>query len=604
MIMKKFQLLSAFIIILLFPCIYVSAKEATKTIEAELQQDYIQCTFYLSFEKEIVTDCKIVTPTGEEFELLASEDFNGLKRTLKNVKAGTYKVVITKQITDEDADITEQDLIGKVTLQVKAEEESTTAITSDLKLAKEIAGLHYYWKDDNIVVEWTDETCGNIDIVVVNSKTLQIIDKKTVSDQLYSCNIDQNIEEILLRIIPTVSNGVKGAGEEYAIKVDNHPNAVIEFFPVEYTNQDFISAKVTLNQSYELLYTNNGENVGRKEFSEPGNYEIEVPTFTGNNNVKVYVIDEKGNMRSTSIQFVKDIEPPVLKIKNDITGLKTYESTISLSGTVEDYDNLIFRNNEVSTDWEGKFEITADLKDGENEIILTATDLAGNIAEYRATVTKLVIEEKPFPWKFVFSFLLLVVFLCLLLFKIYRKKRKNTQQNITTTSKDSFKLYKRKNDTFDYICFMLSLGIYISLMLFVFHIGTVKSISMEPTVKTNEIILSNRLAYKIIPPKRGDIITYKDPVTSMVLLKRIIGLPGDEISFVDGYVFINGIICDESEYLKEEIETNSNKSFSVPNNSYFVMGDNRENSIDSRYFENPYIEDKMIIGKMIFHLHI
>jgi len=85
------------------------------------------------------------------------------------------------------------------------------------------------------------------------------------------------------------------------------------------------------------------------------------------------------------------------------------------------------------------------------------------------------------------------------------------------------------------------------------------------------------------------------------LLKRIIGVPGDEIEFHDGYVYINGAICDESAYLDKDIETNCDKSFTVPNNSYFVMGDNREHSTDSRFFESPYILEDDIMGRVFYH---
>lgn len=606
--MKKIKYLIFFIFVFFIPTIQVFAEEKTKIIEAELQQDYVQCTFYLSFENEIVENSKIITPRGEEYELLASDGFDGLKRTFKNVQAGTYKVVITKDISDEDIpnDSEAQDIIGKVTLKVTADEESTTSITSDLKLAKEIAGLHYYWRDDDIVVEWTDETCGNVEIVVVDSKTLQIIDKRVVSNMYYSCNIKPSVNEILLKVIPSVSNGVNGAGEEYAIKVDNHPDAEIVFTPTEYTNQDYISAKAILNQPYSLLYINNGKEVGKKELQQSGTYEIEVPTVNGNNDVKVYVIDQDGNMRSTSIQFIKDTEPPILKIKNDITGLQTYENEISFSGTVENFDSLSFRNSEVSVDWEGKFEIHALLEDGENELVLTASDAAGNISEYRAVVTKLVVEEKVFPWKVVIVIIgfFVIVAVVYILLKIQKKIKMSSSKKSENQKNHSFSKYRKKNEITDYICFLISIGIYLVLLLYVFNIGTVQSSSMEPTVKTNELIVTNCLAYKIKSPKRGDIITFRDPTSGTILLKRIVGLPGDEVTFVDGYVFLNGIICDESEYLAEEVETNSSKNFVVPEKSYFVMGDNRENSVDSRFFKEPYVKENSIIGKLLFHIYL
>ncbi len=83
------------------------------------------------------------------------------------------------------------------------------------------------------------------------------------------------------------------------------------------------------------------------------------------------------------------------------------------------------------------------------------------------------------------------------------------------------------------------------------------------------------------------------------MAKRIIGIPGDEIKFIDGYVFINGQRADEHEYIEESIETNCAEIFTVPENSVFVMGDNREYSFDSRFFDQPYINYKDIEGKYI-----
>ena len=107
-------------------------------------------------------------------------------------------------------------------------------------------------------------------------------------------------------------------------------------------------------------------------------------------------------------------------------------------------------------------------------------------------------------------------------------------------------------------------------------------------------------------PVRGDIIVFKGTEGDMVgktLIKRIIGLPGDDIMFIDGYVYINGQICYE-EYLNENIETNSNIDFEVPEGCYFVMGDNREHSHDSRFWSDPYIRKTDIKGKMLASIPI
>ncbi len=127
----------------------------------------------------------------------------------------------------------------------------------------------------------------------------------------------------------------------------------------------------------------------------------------------------------------------------------------------------------------------------------------------------------------------------------------------------------------------------------------VMSGSMEPTLVAGDYAVYNKLAYKFVDVQRGDIITFWSDEQNEFLSKRVIGIPGDSIEFHDGYVFINGLIADESAYLDEDIETNCVKTFKVPDGCVFVMGDNRENSYDSRFFLQPYIPIEKIEGKYI-----
>lgn len=121
--------------------------------------------------------------------------------------------------------------------------------------------------------------------------------------------------------------------------------------------------------------------------------------------------------------------------------------------------------------------------------------------------------------------------------------------------------------------------------------------SMAPMVNPGDLIVANTLAYVLEEPQRGDVIVFKGD--DKQLLKRIIGLPNDTISFANGKVIINGEVLEE-DYLPEGVFTFSPKSFAVPEGHYFVLGDSRYNSLDSRYFEQPYIESSRIIAKVNF----
>jgi signal peptidase I len=109
----------------------------------------------------------------------------------------------------------------------------------------------------------------------------------------------------------------------------------------------------------------------------------------------------------------------------------------------------------------------------------------------------------------------------------------------------------------------------------------VESTSMMPTLYANDYVVVNRLAYKLGQPHRGDIIVFKYPPdpTQIPYIKRVIGLPGDQVHIAGGKVYINGVVLNEP-YLK--VTTNGSGDWSVPEGNLFVMGDNRNGSSDSR----------------------
>ncbi len=116
--------------------------------------------------------------------------------------------------------------------------------------------------------------------------------------------------------------------------------------------------------------------------------------------------------------------------------------------------------------------------------------------------------------------------------------------------------------------------------------------SMEETVSR---IVINRLAYLCSTPQRGDIVSFYYPDDGETLyLKRIIGLPGETIKGVDGKVYING---NEIEDYTSNVFRDDFGPYTIPNDCYFMMGDNRSNSWDSRYWDNKYVSESEIIGK-------
>jgi signal peptidase I len=109
----------------------------------------------------------------------------------------------------------------------------------------------------------------------------------------------------------------------------------------------------------------------------------------------------------------------------------------------------------------------------------------------------------------------------------------------------------------------------------------VESISMQPTLHAGNFVLVNKIAYKLGAPERGDVIVFRYPPDpeQVPYIKRIIGLPGDHIHIYDGKVFVNDQLFVEP-YIAST--TQQGGEWIVPDGSLFVMGDNRNNSSDSR----------------------
>lgn len=145
---------------------------------------------------------------------------------------------------------------------------------------------------------------------------------------------------------------------------------------------------------------------------------------------------------------------------------------------------------------------------------------------------------------------------------------------------------------------VVALVIVLFLNKFIFILVTVPTGSMENTIVPGDRLYVNEL-FNVEKAKRGDILVFRsDELEHKRLVKRLIGLPGETIDINEnGEVFINGEKLIE-DYAIESV--GEMKTFTVPENSYFFLGDNRPISFDARYWKNPYVSEDKIIGEVIF----
>lgn len=134
--------------------------------------------------------------------------------------------------------------------------------------------------------------------------------------------------------------------------------------------------------------------------------------------------------------------------------------------------------------------------------------------------------------------------------------------------------------------------------------ATVPTGSMENTIMTNDRILALRTSYWFSSPERGEIVVFRypdDPSGDTLFVKRVIGVGGDTVEVRNGEVLVNGEVLDEP-YIREQTEGNFGP-YTVPEGHYFMMGDNRNQSLDSRYWTNMYVPEDEILGKVVLRYY-
>ncbi len=151
---------------------------------------------------------------------------------------------------------------------------------------------------------------------------------------------------------------------------------------------------------------------------------------------------------------------------------------------------------------------------------------------------------------------------------------------------------------------VMALAIFVIVYLFLFQPHKVSGNSMFPNFHDVEFILTDKLSYRFNFPKKGDVVVFRSPQNKRFdYIKRIIGMPKDTVLIENGYVYVNDQKINEA-YLPEDFLTSGGQYIpeglltTVPENEYFVLGDNRNQSSDSREFGTIKKED--IVGRAFF----
>ncbi len=142
----------------------------------------------------------------------------------------------------------------------------------------------------------------------------------------------------------------------------------------------------------------------------------------------------------------------------------------------------------------------------------------------------------------------------------------------------------------------------LAMLITIFALPTVVSgVSMYPTLEDYDVLLLSKAIYKLHGPHRGDIVVFEHQPDAKNYIKRVIGIEGDIVEIKAGLVYVNGIQLEE-EYLIEEDIRSVDIKVEIPNGKYFVLGDNRNGSKDSRSAEVGLVDEEIIIGKAYFRL--
>lgn len=631
--MKKIR--SLVVVLTLVSCIS-SVFCNTKTVNVKLDKGYTNGVFNIIYDTE-VANCtgNIESPLGRVYECVSQES-GYMYCQIDNIESGEWKINLS---SDNE--------IGKVTVNLSANNEITDDKDGNISIVRKITGLNAYLENRTIKAEWTDEKCGEVLVIVSDSATKKTLDSNIVKGE-YSYEIPIGYENVSITLVPTSLASKEEAKTSYTFSLSDVPEIEVIHDIGLVTNKDEVQFEV--NTSEQCTYTsflNGKENINTDK--------LLFSTVDGVNKIKIIATNSKGHRATYEYEFEKDTEAPVLTLDNDWSGFVTSERTVVVSGKAQNAVKIVINDVESAVNESGTFNQTVQLKDGMNEVKVIAMDEAGNESLFIMNIQKNVKSSNNFLSDAIFVIIIVAAIFFAVFFFGKKKGPKEKKSDKKTSKKSSSVMESRikskekevheeptkketikeeiaekkqsevenknnnskpkkekkkkeevatngysrkKNNIFEYVIWILTIILIVSVTQFVVRIDVVQSNSMEPNIMTGELVFTNRLVSGD-DIERGDIITFE--VDNTALCKRVVGMEGDVVSFSQGYVVINGEYCKEL-YLSEDVETNSLKTFTVPKDCFLCLGDNREVSYDARNWDNPYVQKNNIYGKVVLHI--
>lgn len=174
--------------------------------------------------------------------------------------------------------------------------------------------------------------------------------------------------------------------------------------------------------------------------------------------------------------------------------------------------------------------------------------------------------------------------------------QKVVRENLRTVKKEKKKKQTAKTWTQTIIDILEPVVIVFIILRFIVGVSPLYGSSMEPTLYEGDWVVYNRLDKNL---ERGDIVIAEKPEDDILIIKRVIGVPGDTVDIKDNVVYVNGEVLPEDYTLGETVLHDVTFPQTLGENEYFVLGDHRDVSLDSRSSKTGNVNKSHILGKMI-----